>query len=458
MGPTGELSDYIARTSLDDIPQDVTARAKEALANYIAEGLVGSQNQLSIRLIDYIDTLMPGDEATIIGHGRSSTVGAAFANGVLPMSIGAGDTFESVIIHPTMAVAPAAFTVTESEGFTGADLLRAYVLGVDADFRLGHATYPSHYQYWHGSGSIGIFGVVSAVSSLYGLTGEEVRQAFGIAASFSAGLKRNLPTNTDMAPVHIGHAIEMGIRAVTLARSGISADGAIFEGENGYCAAMTSDGDYSLSALSGGLHRDHGVMDLMLKPYPSGFVTHSAMEALRKIVDREDLSPAAIEAVDVKIDSSVSNLLLDRPTTAREAQLSMEFCLAVIMRERAASHEHFTEKYLAEGETQALMEIVTCHSTEGLLAETQYNSSYRLGSRVTVKTASGNEYEQVESHPPGSPKNPISTDQLDDKFFRYSNTVIEAQQARDLREELRALETVEDVGSMIDLCSKRSRS
>ena len=72
-------------------------------------------------------------------------------------------------MHAAAPILPAAFAVAEREHADGRALLRAAVLGYEAGLRVGEAVNPSHYTFWHPTGTAATFGAAVAAGALLGL-------------------------------------------------------------------------------------------------------------------------------------------------------------------------------------------------------------------------------------------------------------------------------------------------
>ena len=420
MGETSTLAEFVATTAFDDVPGQQVEKAKRAIKDYVGVALYGSRHDVGDRVSSYVDRCLPGDDAAVLGHTTASPPGAALANGAFGHAIDYDDTFESIVIHPTSPVFPAALAGVQVADGTGPDVLTAYVVGVEAAYRVGHATYPSHYDNgWHSTGTVGTFGAAAAAASALGLAADETERAFGIAASCSSSLKKNFGTMTK--PLHAGHAAQMGVRAASLPEAGFTADGTVFEGDIGYGRVMTPGGDYDPTELTEDLGGTWAVDDIGFKPYPSGVITHAAMDALRAVIEREALDPADVETIRVALDEAASEMLIHAdPDDALQAKFSIEFCLAAILREGDAGVREFSDEYVADPRTREAMAKV-----ERDFEPTIFGGEFAgYGARVTVTTTGGQEYVEEEKHAPGSPNNPVSDARLDAKFFECAEPVV----------------------------------
>ena len=441
MDETEALATFVAETTYDDVPAEAEDAATTAIRDYVGVAVYGSRHAVGDRIGEYVAACMPGDASTVFDRGTASPPGAALANGAFGHAVDYDDTFESIVIHPTSPTFAAALSAAEHAGADGRDALVGYVVGAEAAFRTGHATYPSHYENgWHSTGTVGTFGATGAAASVLGLDSEATARAFGIVASCSSSLKKNFGTMTK--PLHAGHAAQMGVRAAMLADAGFTADAAIFEGEIGYGEAMTPGGDYDPSEITDGLGETWAVEDIGFKPYPSGVINHAAMDALRDLVAEESLAPEDVESVVVTLDSAASEMLIhEDASNALEAKFSIEFGLAAILREGDAGVHEYSDEYVADPETQATMAKVERAFESDLFG--QEFAGY--GARVIVRTVDGEEFVAEERYAPGSPNNPVGEERLRGKFYECATAVVSREDAEAVEA---AIEDLAEPGSL----------
>ncbi len=446
MEATERLAAFVVEADLDDVPDAARTHARRAVKDYLGVALFGSTHAVGERLARYVERFEPGDGATLLGGGTASPTGAALANGGFGHAVDYDDTFESIVIHPTSPVFPAALAAAEHADGSGRDVLSAYMLGAEAAYRVGHATYPAHYdQGFHATGTVGTFGAAAAAGSVLGLSTDELRWAFGVAASASSSLKKNFGSMTK--PYHAGHAAQAGLRAALLAADGFTADPDILEGPIGYGAVMTPDGSYDPSEVTDGLGETWAVEDVGFKPYPSGVITHAAMEAMRRLVVEHDLEPADVERVVATLDDAASEMLHhEQPADALQAKFSIEFCLAAVLRERDVGIHEFTDAYVAEPATREAVALV-----ERAFEPNLFGGEFAgYGARVIVETVDGERYVEEERRAPGAPSNPLPAERWDAKYAECAGAALSADAAE---RAAAAVESLGEPGSLDSLLS-----
>ncbi len=445
MGSTAELASMVVDTDFDDLDSHDTHHAKLAILDYVGVAMYGSNHEVGQIVGQYVSDYSGGDDSTVIGRGTASPPGAALANGSFGHAIDYDDTFESIIIHPTSPIFAASMAIGESASASGKDVLTGYFVGCESAYVIGNSIAPAHFECgWHMTGTVGTIGAAIASGYILNLSQEALQNAIGIAASESSSLKKNFGTMTK--PLHAGHAAEMGVRAALLAKRGFTADKSIIEGKLGYGKIMTGGEGHDESVLTEDFGNEWAINDIGFKPYPSGVITHAAMDSLREIVIEEDLKPDDVDEIIVTLADDATDMLIhENPSDALQAKFSIEFCLAAILRERDAGVHEFTDEYVSEEETQEIISIVT-RDFESELFGVEYAS---YGARIKVRSGD-NEYMNETEFAPGSPNNPVTEDRLEAKFRECGETQYSNQELDNLIQIIHNLEQNGNFESLVE--------
>ena len=96
-----------------------------------------------------------------------------------------------------------------------------------------------------------------------------------------------------------------------------------------------------------------------IKPHPSGSLTHPGMSVMADLIKRHDLRPEHVKRVAVGTNHNMPNALIHRrPKNELQAKFSMEFCMAILLLERKAGLEQFTDVVVNRPDVQALLQRV----------------------------------------------------------------------------------------------------
>jgi len=167
MTVTRALARYVKKIQFSGIPAEVIDRSKLCLLDWLGCAMAGSLEPPGRIAKEVIVGMGGANESTVIGTViRTSSPYAALVNGVFGHCMELDDIHEESVIHPAAAVVPAALAICEKERLSGADLLTSIVSGYEAEIRIATAVMPTHYRYWHTTGTCGTFGAAAAVGKL----------------------------------------------------------------------------------------------------------------------------------------------------------------------------------------------------------------------------------------------------------------------------------------------------
>ncbi|MFC0400646.1 MmgE/PrpD family protein [Paraburkholderia rhizosphaerae] len=404
---TRQLAQFVARTRWSDIPEAVRHEAKRSLVNYFAVGFAGCADPSVAKAVRvYQQRLRAGDEASLIGRAeRTDVLNAAALNAMTANVHDFDDTHLPTIIHPTAPVAAPLFAVSESQRMTGEALLLAFVLGVEIECRIGNAVSPSHYQRgWHITSTCGVFGAAAAAAKTMNLVDRQIADAFGYASAQAGGLVETLGTMAKS--VSVGNAAKNGMLSALLAAEGLSGPARPLEGERGFLRVTADEADFK--ALTADLGHVWALQSNTYKPYPCGVVLNPVIEACLELArDRHGLL-SDIERVEL-VGHPLLRERTDRPgiRTGREAQVSAQHGVAVVLATGKASLAEFSDERVADP---------TLRAFAGRVAFVDDNRFPVEAARVTVLLRSGESVSRTVSAARGSLAAPLSDADLDSKL------------------------------------------
>jgi len=396
--PTTEtLSRFLAESRWEGIPAAIRHEGKRGLLNALGCILAGREDPA----VAIVRRVFPLEDALI-------DAAAATAHDY-------DDTHLPTVIHATPPVAAAVLSIARKQKVSGAELLHAFVLGVETTCRMGNAVMPGHYERgWHITSTCGVFGATAAAAKLLRLDERQVASALGIAATQASGLVEVLGS---MARVlNAGFAARNGLAAARLAAAGFEGPRAPIEGLRGFVNVFGGSAD--LPQLTQRLGERWEMERVAYKPYPSGVVLHALIDACLEHRERlriaqsieVHLNPLAIERTD-----------RPDPRNSIEARLSAQHAVAVALLHGEAGLAQFSDAAAVDGEVQALRRRIVVAADA------------RLDKMAARIRADGAVIEAPESRP-------MDDARLEAKFARLAG----AQAAR-LLEIVRSMETLERV-------------
>ena len=228
--------------------------------------------------------------------GRASAPAAAFANGVASHILELDDIHKGSTVHAAAPIIPAALAVAEREHADGRAFLAAVTIGYEAAFRIGEAVNPSHYYFFHPTGTVATFGAAAAAGSLLKLTAEQMLNALGSAGTQAAGLWEFNADGAMSKHLHPGKAAMNGVLAADLARVGFTGATRILEGdawllpgdERGPVSHQTAP-HYDASRITDGLGVRWKIGENGYKLYSCCGHTHTAVDCALEIRAAKEL-------------------------------------------------------------------------------------------------------------------------------------------------------------------------
>ena len=276
MSETKVLASYIVSSQVEDTPPGVIHEVKRALLNFVGCAVGGSREPAVDKAILALQPFSGQPVAGLLARPeRFDPLYASVINGISGHVHEYDDTTPMNYIHPTPPVASALFAYAAANKTAGREFLHAFVMGFEAESRIGNAIYPAHYSAgWHITATAGVFGAAAAVGKLLRLSTQEMIWAMGLAATQASGLREMFGSMAKS--FHAGHAARNGYLSAVLAKSGFTAGEHAIEGPRGFAAVLASQ--YDLSKITAGLGEDFQIRSNTYKPYPCGIVVHPTID------------------------------------------------------------------------------------------------------------------------------------------------------------------------------------
>jgi 2-methylcitrate dehydratase PrpD len=459
---TAYVAQFVASTRYGDLPADVVRLGKKSILDGLGLALAGSVAKSGRLLRRHLQGLgCSGGSTSIIGTPmRVPPRFAAFANGTAIHADDYDDTQLAVakdrvyglLTHPTAPALPAVLAVAERDRRSGKDLLTAYHVGVEVECKIAEAINPRHYQHgFHTTATIGTFGAAAGLANLLTLPAEGAGVALGIAGSLSAGLRENF--GTMMKPLHACRAAESGVLAAELASLGFTATPHILEAPRGFFHA--AGGGYDEGAIRGKLGHPWTFMNpgVSIKPHPSGSLTHPGMTLMLSLIRQHNIRPDQVQSVKVGTNQNMPNALIHhRPRTELQAKFSMEFCMAILLLDRKAGLAEFTDEVVNRPDVQAMIQKVDF----GVHPEAEAAGYDKMTTILEITLADGRRISGRADFGKGSPANPMSYEEVADKFRECAGfSRWPKDRAERVIELVQGLEELRDVRELTALLSRR---
>lgn len=444
MAVTKDLANFVADTNFNDLPEEVREHAKLCVLDWLGAALAGSLEHPAKIVTSVIREMGGRKESTIIGTRiKTSCANAALANGIIGHIVELDDIHGESIIHPAAPVVPAALAVAERNNVSGGDLITSVVLGYEVETRIGMAINPSHYRFWHTTGTCGTFGAAAAAGKVLGLNGERMVHALGIAGTQAAGLIEVFGTMSK--PLNPGRAAMNGVLAALLAQRDFTSSSVILEAEKGYCRAAAEECD--LNVITESLGKRFELTNNTFKIHASCGHTHGAIDAMLHLVKEYKVKPDAVDEILVETYPIAVEIVGKNyePKTASEGKFSLPYCLATALICGRVGLEEFSNERLEDPKVLKLSKKIRVTANPD-----RVNAG--LGwAKVTVRTVDGEEFSCCVDVPKGYPKNPVTKPELEEKFRKLASLALPRERVDEIIKMLDDLEKLDEVGSLTAL-------
>jgi 2-methylcitrate dehydratase PrpD len=439
-----ELRDDVARRVLDVIGNSLAAGGEDAASavTAVVRGWGG-----------------PPD-ATAFGSGlRVPPAAAAFVNGTLAHSLDFDDTHLPSVLHPSSSIIPAALAVGEATAATGAATLDAAGIGVEVAVRLGMGGYDRTRRNsvffdrgQHATSICGAVGAAIAAATVGGLDTEEIAHAAGIAASMGAGLLEANRTGGTVKRVHCGWAAHAGVVAADLAQHGLTGPPTVVEGRFGFLHAFVGD-DANVDAVVEELGTRWELPRIFFKPYPCNHFTHAGIDAALEIRSR-GVKPQDVEEIELGVPSPVLRTIAEpvaekaRPRSGYHAAFSGPYTVAAALTGGGGLgvfHEDFTDEAASDPTRLEIASRVRC--VPDARCDEIFPDQFPAVLRVTTKDGVRHEV-RVDANR-GGPDNPLSSDELAEKFRLNATRVLDEAAAREAAADALALPTAPNLSTLM---------
>lgn len=450
MDTTRKLAEWIVDAKLSAMPAQALATAKLTIIDTVGCMVAARLDPSANIIMDFVRSNGGAPQASVIGGGFRTSVGdAALANGTLAHILDYDDGNYTMGGHASAPLLPAVLAVAESCGATGADVLTAYIVGVEIEAKIGGAINNRHYELgWHPTPTLGTLGAAAAAAKLLQLDKRQAQMSLGIAASQAGGLRQNFGTMTK--PFHCGQAARAGAVSAQLAKQGFTASDKSIEGEFGFCRLFTDqehiDYDKIINTLGAPLDVVKPGMDIKL--YPCCAATHSSIDIVRGMMERYGIGPDDIERIECGVNYlRPSFLMYTEPATGLQGKFSMQFCIAMTLLEGKPVLQHFSDAKVNEPRVRELMKRIHLFSHP----ELSMRDRLHQGAIVTVTLKDGRTLsDRVECHR-GYADLPLTSEEVDAKYHECAGLFLTEKQVERSLAKLKSLEFEKEIGSLMSI-------
>ena len=439
-------------------------RAHDAIIDTVACMIPGAKESVTQKVYSLAEKWGTGScNAVGFKNGLSAPM-AALVNGTAAHALDFDDNFDPAKAHASAVLVPTLLATADEYDARGTDILDAYIVGLQIIGLVGQGVNPYHRNRgWHATATVGAVGSAAGCARLMKLDTEATAHAISLATSMAGGFMSQFGTMAK--PVHAGLAAAGAVKAAQFAAAGITAGSETLHGEKGMGTLMVgpdvkelretmTDKDehgqkviFRTKSIGEPLHIEK--YGLKVKRFPNCGSVHRALDGLLALKQQHNIDPDAVERILVRAPAShLRNLMYKTPTNPMEAKFSLEYNLAVGLKNGNVGLADFQDTAITLSSTTDLIPLIKREYVEQL--ETEFPTE------VHVFMKSGEKHHVAVDMPVGSSANPLTRTQLWDKFNACTEPFVQESNLISITLALEAIPTEQPVRTLTDLLAQIS--
>jgi len=450
------ISEFAIKLKYKDLPKEVVNEVKRYLYDSIGCAY-GGYHTKDVKILHDIYTEMSGKrEATVIGYGnRIPSVNATLINSLMIRALDFNDIYwKEDPSHPSDLI-PAALSVGELVGASMKEVITAIVLAYEFEQRLCLFASPGvRERKWHHA-TLTQFVSPIVAGKMLGLNEDQMVNAIGINGSHNHTIgcptagKLTMMKNT-VDPM----AVQSGVFAALMAKGGYSGTEAVFEGKEGFMDTFlgwnakeqkvdpvsmkgrdgVSDWKWNVEKLIGGLGESFKIMECSMKAFPTEALTHTHLSATLNAVVKNNITYDQIETVTLTTLGQAYDILFDphkyRPESRETADHSLPYCIAAALVDHKITTQSFSDEKLKDPRIWEVIDKIKGEPSQ----EFEKMFPAKQPSKVIVKTKDGREFSEYLEYPKGDPREPMTIEDLDNKFEGLVGKLLTKARQKEVKE------------------------
>jgi 2-methylcitrate dehydratase PrpD len=242
------------------------------------------------------------------------------------------------------------------------------------------------------------------------LDNAQTLDALGSAGTQAAGLWEFNADGAMSKHLHPGKAAMNGILAADLARIGFTGASHILEGDRGFFRAMSAG--YDETRITDRLGEQWKISENCYKLHSCCGHTHTAIDLALQF--RPDTCNGRdIESIQIETYGPGYAIVKEMtPRTPYQAKFSIAYTVAAALLDGRAGLEQFTPERMADPRIGGLLQNTKVTVADDLTGK--YPAAWPA--RLAISLANGARLRGEADYPRGNPENPVSTEELEQKF------------------------------------------
>lgn len=443
---SNQIANYILSIKPESLSKEVIHEVKRRILDSFACAIGAYDSKVSKVLWKACSKVKSKLSAPIFGRKKDVFYEeAAFINGSLVRYLDFNDTYLSLEpAHPSDNIAPL-IACAQAFGKSGIDLILAIALAYEIQCRLcdgaslrakgiDHVTY-------------GAFSVACTAGILMDLNQEQLENALSVAGVCNIATRQTRVGEMSMwKACAFANAARQGLFAARLAKEGMTGPHPVFEGTKGFEALISGPINLKLPNIA---ELPRKILETYIKPYPVEYHGQSAVEAAIQL-HKQGLKIDQIQDMTIFTHGAAYQIIGSepekwKPTSKETADHSLPYCTAVALRDGDVTDESFAKKNFRD---QFLMRFLRRIK---VVEDSKYTNDYprSFGNRLEINLSDGKKIVKEVLHPFGHPKNPMSDEDVFNKWRKLAEPHLSGEEIEKQIEKIMGLDKMQDLQDLL---------
>ena len=449
-GATKSLAKFAVELEFNKIPENILNYLKLLFLDGVGCCVHGNTLEWTKTLREVVTNKEDINQCSIIGTNKKTTLlNAVLINSTAGHGFESDDIHRESILHPNSIIVPVSINVAEKIGnINGKKFLTSVVAGYEVATRIGSAAGTELLlRGFHPQGTHGTIAAAITAGKLMDFSTDQMVHAIGIAGSLGAGLMA-AQEGAMVKRLHSGRAAQAGVLAAQLSAKNFTGIQNIVEADyGGFLSSFSGKNDFTRSTRN--LYKEWECMNTGIKPYASVTSIHTALDCLKNIMEKNNISVKNIKNIKAKIShpTYVHCAWNYKNHNITSAQMNIYYGLALIALEGELFVNQFSKDKISNPEILNFMKKITAEVDPKIES---LGHEFRHMASIELTTNDNKKFSHTEKYRKGSPENPLTKDQIISKFktlvaYYYDDTKINT-----IKEKIENIELSNRIENLID--------
>ena len=449
-GATKSLAKFAAELEFNKIPENILNYLKLLFLDGVGCCIHGNTLEWTKTLEEVVTNKEDYNQCSIIGTNKKTTLlNAVLINSTAGHGFESDDIHRESILHPNSIVVPVSINVAEKMGnINGKKFLTSVVAGYEVATRIGSAAGTELLlRGFHPQGTHGTIAAAITAGKLMDFSTDQMVHAIGIAGSLGAGLMA-AQEGAMVKRLHSGRAAQAGVLAAQLSAKNFTGIQNIVEADyGGFLSSFSGKNDFNRSIRN--LYKEWECMNTGIKPYASVTSIHTALDCLKNIMEKNNISVKNIKNIKAKIShpTYVHCAWNYKNHNITSAQMNIYYGLALIALEGELFVNQFNKDKISNPEILNFMKKITAEVDPKIES---LGHEFRHMASIELTTNDNKKFNHTEKYRKGSPENPLTKDQIISKFKSLASYSYDETQVSKIKEKIENIELSNNIENLIN--------